>query len=51
MRSLSQGTQASITNIAMIRAKEKYPFGFKTMFGTLVIYEVIREYKSGALKI
>lgn len=51
MRSLSQGTQASITNIAMIRAKEKYPFGFKTMFSTLVIYEVIREYKSGALKI
>lgn len=50
MRSLSQGTQASITNIAMIRAKEKYPFGTKTMFSTLVIYEVIREYKSGALK-
>lgn len=50
MRSLSQGTQASITNIAMIRAKEKYPFGFKTMFSTLVIYEVIREYKAGTLK-
>ena len=46
MRSLSQGTQASITNIAMIRAREKYPFAFKTMFSTLVIYEVIREYKA-----
>lgn len=50
MESLPHGIQANIRNTALIRAKDKYPFGYKTMFGTLVIYEVIREYKAGTLK-
>lgn len=51
MGALPQGIQNNIKNIALLRAKEKYPFGFKTMLNTLVIYEVIREYKSGILKL
>lgn len=51
MGALPQGIQNNIKNIALLRAKEKYPFGYKTMFNTLVIYEVIREYKSGILKL
>lgn len=50
--SLSQDLQVNINNIALHRAKEKYPpISFFSMFKTLVIYEVIREYKSGNLKL
>ena len=45
--SLSKETQAEINNIALQRAKEKYPpVVYVSMFKTLVIYEVIREYKA-----
>lgn len=50
--SLSPDLQVNINNIALHRAKEKYPpISFFSMFKTLVIYEVIREYKSGHLKL
>lgn len=49
--SLSKETQTEINNIALQRAKEKYPpVVYVSMFKTLVIYEVIREYKAGTLK-
>lgn len=51
MGTLEQEIQANIKNIALTRAKEKYPFVYKTMFSTTVIYEVLREYKTGSLKI
>ena len=45
--SLSKETQTEINNIALQRAKEKYPpVVYVSMFKTLVIYEVIREYKA-----
>lgn len=45
--SLSEETQTEINNIALQRAKEKYPpVVYVSMFKTLVIYEVIREYKA-----
>ena len=49
--SLSLGEKNSINNIATIRAKEKYPFGYKTMLNTVVIYEVLREYQTGKLRL
>ena len=50
--SLSPDLQVNINNIALHSAKEKYPpISFFSMFKTLVIYEVIREYKSGNLKL
>lgn len=51
MNSLSVGIQTNIKNIALIRAKEKYPFAYKAMVNTLVIYEVLREHKTGVLKL
>ena len=45
--SLSKETQTEINNIALQRAKEKYPpVVYVSMFKTLVIYEVIREFKA-----
>lgn len=45
--SLNEETQTEINNIALQRAKEKYPpVVYVSMFKTLVIYEVIREYKA-----
>ena len=45
--SLDKETQTEINNIALQRAKEKYPpVVYVSMFKTLVIYEVIREYKA-----
>ena len=45
--SLSKNLQTEINNIALQRAKEKYPpVVYASMFKTLVIYEVIREYKA-----
>ena len=48
--SLPHEIKENINNIALKRAKDKYSFGYKTMLNTLVIYEVIREYKTGTLK-
>lgn len=45
--SLSKETQTEINDIALQRAKEKYPpVVYVSMFKTLVIYEVIREFKA-----
>ncbi len=45
--SLSKNLQTEINKIALQRAKEKYPpVVYVSMFKTLVIYEVIREYKA-----
>ena len=45
--SLSKNLQTEINKIALQRAKEKYPpVVCVSMFKTLVIYEVIREYKA-----
>lgn len=44
-------TQEKIKSLALKRAKEQYPFVYKTMLNTKVIFEVIREYEEGVLNL